>query len=180
MLPCSIHINLSSNEKVLCKLCKSFGKAHEISQEYNHILAPIVGKYLGQKFFWGFVLGVLEGLINRGAFRFSIFTPPRFSILYMVPVSLNSPQHFGQMAVGVHQTAIPKAVIVPLHILLLQLTLLLLLGQLTLLLLLGQLTLLLQFHFLLFEFFLLALFTLPPNFSPNHHPEKFSRVASML
>ena len=31
-------------------------------------LAPIVGKDLEQKFFWGFVLGVLEGLIKRGAF----------------------------------------------------------------------------------------------------------------
>ena len=53
---------------LLQNLCKSFGKAHEISQDYNHILAPIVGKDLGQKFFWGFVLGVLEGLINRGSF----------------------------------------------------------------------------------------------------------------
>ena len=52
----------------LQSLCKSFGKAHEISQDYNHILAPIVGKDLGQKFFLGFVLGVLEGLINRGSF----------------------------------------------------------------------------------------------------------------
>ena len=70
MLLCSIHINLSSIEKVLCKLYRIFGKAHEISQEYNHIPAPIVGKDLGQKFFWGFVLGVLEGLINRVFFIF--------------------------------------------------------------------------------------------------------------
>ena len=41
----------------------------------NHVLAPIVGKDFEQKFFLGFVLGVLEGLINRGSFRFSIFTP---------------------------------------------------------------------------------------------------------
>ena len=39
------------------------------------MLAPIVGKDFEQKFFLGFVLGVLEGLINRGSFRFSIFTP---------------------------------------------------------------------------------------------------------
>ena len=68
MLPCSIHVNLGRIEKVLCKLYKIFGKAHEISQEYNHILAPIVGKDLGQQFFCGFVFGVLEGLINRGSF----------------------------------------------------------------------------------------------------------------
>ena len=67
MLPCSIHIKMGSIEKVLCKLCKFFGKSHEKSQEYNHVLAPIVGKDLGQKFFLIFVLGVLEGLINRGS-----------------------------------------------------------------------------------------------------------------
>ena len=79
MFPFSIHINLSNIEKVLCKLCKIFGKAHEISQEYNHILAPIVGKDLGQKFFLGFVLGVLEGLIN---FDFPFSPPPRFSVVH--------------------------------------------------------------------------------------------------
>ena len=52
-----------------------FGKAHEKSQEHNHVLAPIVGKDLGQKFLLGIALGVLEGLINRGFFWFFIFTP---------------------------------------------------------------------------------------------------------
>ena len=74
MLPWSFHIKLGSFEMVLCKLCKHFEESHEKSQEYNHALAPIVGKDLGQKFFLGFVLGVLEGLINRGSFWFSIFT----------------------------------------------------------------------------------------------------------
>ena len=48
----------------LQNLCKKFEK----SQEYNHVLAPILGKDLGQKFFLGFVLGVLEGLINKDFF----------------------------------------------------------------------------------------------------------------
>ena len=39
------------------------------------MLAPIVGKDFEQKFFLGFVLGVLEGLISRGLFWFSVFTP---------------------------------------------------------------------------------------------------------
>ena len=37
--------------------------------------APIVDKDLEQKFFLGLVLGVLEGLITRGAFWFSSLTP---------------------------------------------------------------------------------------------------------
>ena len=52
-----------------------FGKPHEKSQEHNHVLAPIVGKELQQKFLLGIALGVLEGLINRGFFWFSILTP---------------------------------------------------------------------------------------------------------
>ena len=75
MLPCSNHINFCSIKEVLCKLCKIFEKSHEKSQEYNHVLAPIVGKDWGQKFLLVFVLGVPEGLINRGSFWFSIFTP---------------------------------------------------------------------------------------------------------
>ena len=58
MLTCSININFCSIKEVMCKLCKFFGKSHEKSQEYNHVLAPIVGKDWGQKLFWGFVLGV--------------------------------------------------------------------------------------------------------------------------
>ena len=75
MLPCSNHINFCSIKEVLCKLCKIFEKSHEKSQEYNHVLAPIVGRDWGQKFLLVFVLGVPEGLINRGSFWFSIFTP---------------------------------------------------------------------------------------------------------
>ena len=75
MLSCPIHINLGCFEKVLWKLCKIFEKSHEKSQELNHVLAPIEGKDLGQKFLLGIVLGVLEGLINRGFFWFSILTP---------------------------------------------------------------------------------------------------------
>ena len=75
MLPCSNHINFCSIKEVLCKLCKIFEKSHEKSQEYNHVLTPIVGKDWGQKFLLVFVLGVPEGLINRGSFWFSIFTP---------------------------------------------------------------------------------------------------------
>ena len=68
MLPCSNRMNLSSIEKV-CVNCAKFLRNHmKKTQEYNHVLAPIVGKDLGQKFFFGFVLGVLEGLINRGSF----------------------------------------------------------------------------------------------------------------
>ena len=83
MVPCFIHTNLSSIEKVLCKLRKIFGKPHEKSQEYNYVLAPIVGKDLGKKFALGFVLGVLEGLINGGSFQFSMLTPPRFSVVFI-------------------------------------------------------------------------------------------------
>ena len=36
-----------------------------------------------QKFFGGFVLGVLEGLIKRSAFPFS--PPPGFSVLHSLP-----------------------------------------------------------------------------------------------
>ena len=75
MLPCSNHINFCSIKEVLHKLCKIFEKSHEKSQEYNHVLAPIVGKDWGQKFLLVFVVGVQEGLINRGSFWFSIFTP---------------------------------------------------------------------------------------------------------
>ena len=39
------------------------------------MLAPIVDKDLKQKLFLEVVLRVLEGLINRGFFLFSIFTP---------------------------------------------------------------------------------------------------------
>ena len=74
MLPCSNHINFCSIKEVLCKLCKFFEKSHEKSHEYNHVLAPIVWKDWGQKFLLVFVLGVPEGLINRGSFWFSIFT----------------------------------------------------------------------------------------------------------
>ena len=49
-------------------LCKNFEKSHEKTQEHNHVLAPIVGKDLGQKFILGILLGVLEGLISRGLF----------------------------------------------------------------------------------------------------------------
>ena len=41
----------------------------------NHVLAPIVGKEIKQKFLLDVVLRVLKGLINRGFFRFSMFTP---------------------------------------------------------------------------------------------------------
>ena len=63
--------NVWSVEKVLWK----FGKPHEKSQEHNHVLAPIVGKELQQKFLLGIALGVLEGLINWAFFWFSILTP---------------------------------------------------------------------------------------------------------
>ena len=75
MLSCPIHINLGCFEKVLWKLCKIFEKSHEKSQKLNHVLVPIEGKDWGQKFSMGIVLGVLEGLINRGFFWFSILTP---------------------------------------------------------------------------------------------------------
>ena len=82
MLPCSIHISLSSVENVLWKLCKIFVKSHEKSQEYNRVLALIVGKNLGQKFLLGIALGVLEGLINRVFF----WPLPRFSVLHTLKV----------------------------------------------------------------------------------------------
>ena len=75
MLPCSIHIDFGSFEKVLWNLCKNFGKSHGKSQELNHVLVPIEGKDLKQQFLLGIVLGVLEGLIKRGLFWFSILTP---------------------------------------------------------------------------------------------------------
>ena len=75
MLSCPIHINLGCFEKVLWKLCKIFEKSHEKSQKLNHVLVPIEGKDWGQKFLLGIFLGVLEGLINRSFFWFSILTP---------------------------------------------------------------------------------------------------------
>ena len=68
MLSCPIHINLGCFEKVLWK-------SHEKSQKLNHVLVPIEGKDWGQKFLLGIFLGVLEGLINRSFFWFSILTP---------------------------------------------------------------------------------------------------------
>ena len=57
--------------KLLHKVCKYTKKV----THKNHVLAPIVGKHLEQKFFLEVVWRVLEGLINRGFFLFSIFTP---------------------------------------------------------------------------------------------------------
>ena len=68
MLPCSIHTDLGCFLKVLQDLCKNFEKSHEKTQEHNNVLAPIVGKELGQKFILGILLGVLEALISRGLF----------------------------------------------------------------------------------------------------------------
>ena len=45
-----------------------FLKSHEKTQEHYHVLAPIVGKDLGQKFILGILLGSLQGLIRRGLF----------------------------------------------------------------------------------------------------------------
>ena len=70
---------------VLWNLRQKFGKSHEKSQELYHVLAPIEGKDLGQQFLLGIVLGVLEGLIKRGFFWFSILTPS--SVQCMVPPS---------------------------------------------------------------------------------------------
>ena len=67
-LPCSIHTDFGCFLKVLRDLCKKFEKSHEKTQEHNHVLAPIVGKDLGQKIIWGILIGVLQGLIN-------MFTP---------------------------------------------------------------------------------------------------------
>ena len=43
MRPCSNHINFYSIKEVLCIFCNFFEKSHKKSQEYNHVLAPIVG-----------------------------------------------------------------------------------------------------------------------------------------
>ena len=80
MLSCPIHINLGCFEKVLWKLCKIFEKLHEKSQKLNHVLVPIEGKDWGQKFLLGIFSGVLEGLINRSFFWFSIWPPPRYTL----------------------------------------------------------------------------------------------------
>ena len=76
--------------------CWTFsGKSHAKSQKHNHVLAPIVGKDLGQQFLLGIVLGVLEGLINRGFFWNSILTPSSVqcnvhpSWKFVVHVSIN-------------------------------------------------------------------------------------------
>ena len=55
--------------KWFCENCAKVLKSHmQKSQELNHVLAHIEGKDLGQKFLLGIVLGVIEGLINRGFF----------------------------------------------------------------------------------------------------------------
>ena len=52
---CNFYQVLSQVCDFLHKLCKSTYKfTHK-----NYVLAPIVGKDLEQKFFWGFVLGAL-------------------------------------------------------------------------------------------------------------------------
>ena len=77
----NIHLSLASPFGLgLCEFLvfvKSFEQTLQphIIHAKNHVLAPIVGKGFEQKFFSGFVFGVLEGLINRGSFWFFIFAP---------------------------------------------------------------------------------------------------------
>ena len=42
---------------------------------WDHVLAGIVDEVIGIENLLGIILGILEGLINRGLFRFSVFTP---------------------------------------------------------------------------------------------------------
>ena len=72
MLQCSIDTNLDGFRKVMQDLCNNFEKSHEKTQEHDNVLAPIVGKGQGQKIILGILLGVLECLISRGLFRFSV------------------------------------------------------------------------------------------------------------
>ena len=55
---------------------------------WDHVLAGIVDEVIGIENLLGMILGVLEGLIQRGLLRFSIFTPSSVQLLGFVLIFL--------------------------------------------------------------------------------------------